>query len=26
VLGVVSGLLSLYRALKKQMRDEPPDA
>ena len=26
VLGVVSGLLSLYRALKKQMRDEPPNA
>lgn len=26
VLGIVSGLLSLFRALKKQMRDEPPDA
>lgn len=26
VLGIVSGLLSLYRALKKQMKDEPPDA
>lgn len=26
VLGVVSGLLSLYRALRKQMKDEPPDA
>jgi ATP synthase protein I len=26
VLGIVSGLLSLFRALKKQMKDEPPDA
>jgi ATP synthase protein I len=26
VLGVVSGLLSLFRALKKQMKDEPPEA
>ncbi|MBE3124586.1 MAG: AtpZ/AtpI family protein [Acidobacteria bacterium] len=26
VLGLVSGLLSLFRALKKQMKDEPPDA
>lgn len=26
VLGIVSGLLSLYRALKKQMKDEPPEA
>jgi len=26
VLGIVSGLLSLYRALKKQMRDEPPNS
>lgn len=25
VLGVVSGLLSLFRALKKEMKDEPPD-
>jgi F0F1-type ATP synthase assembly protein I len=25
VLGIVSGLLSLFRALKKQMKDEPPD-
>ena len=24
-LGVVSGFLSLFRALKKQMKDEPPD-
>ncbi|MBE0711705.1 MAG: AtpZ/AtpI family protein [Candidatus Aminicenantes bacterium] len=24
VLGIVSGLLSLFRALKKQMKDEPP--
>ena len=26
VLGIVSGLLSLFRALKKQMKDEPPEA
>jgi ATP synthase protein I len=26
VLGIVSGLLSLFRALKKQMKDEPPAA
>ena len=26
VLGIVSGLLSLFQALKKQMKDEPPDA
>ncbi|OGD13475.1 MAG: hypothetical protein A2V76_03680 [Candidatus Aminicenantes bacterium RBG_16_63_14] len=26
VLGIVSGLLSLLRALKKQMKDEPPEA
>ncbi len=26
VLGIVSGLLSLLRALKKEMKDEPPDA
>ncbi len=26
VLGVVSGLLSLFRALKKQLKDEPPEA
>jgi ATP synthase protein I len=26
VLGIVSGLLSLFRALKKQMKDEPPGA
>ena len=26
VLGIVSGLLSLFRALKKQLKDEPPDA
>jgi ATP synthase protein I len=26
VLGIASGLLSLFRALKKQMKDEPPDA
>jgi ATP synthase protein I len=26
VLGIVSGLLSLFRALKKEMKDEPPDA
>ncbi len=25
VLGIVSGLLSLFRALRRQMRDEPPD-
>jgi ATP synthase protein I len=25
VLGIVSGLLSLFRALKKQMKDEPPE-
>jgi ATP synthase protein I len=25
VLGIVSGLLSLFRALKKEMRDEPPE-
>ena len=25
VLGIVSGLLSLFRALKKEMKDEPPD-
>jgi ATP synthase protein I len=24
VLGIVSGLLSLFRALKKQLKDEPP--
>ena len=24
VLGIVSGLLSLFRALKKEMKDEPP--
>jgi len=24
VLGIVSGLLSLFRALRRQMRDEPP--
>jgi F0F1-type ATP synthase assembly protein I len=24
VLGIVSGLLSLYRGLKKEMKDEPP--
>ncbi len=26
VLGIVSGLLSLLRALKKEMKDEPPEA
>jgi len=26
VLGIVSGLLSLFRSLKKEMKDEPPDA
>jgi len=26
VLGIVSGLLSLFRALKKQLKDEPPEA
>ncbi|HUT08378.1 MAG TPA: AtpZ/AtpI family protein [Candidatus Latescibacteria bacterium] len=26
VLGIVSGLLSLLQALKKEMKDEPPDA
>jgi F0F1-type ATP synthase assembly protein I len=26
VLGIVSGLLSLFRALKKQMKDEPPES
>lgn len=26
VLGIVSGLLSLFQALKKQLKDEPPDA
>jgi ATP synthase protein I len=26
VLGIVSGLLSLFRALKKEMKNEPPDA
>jgi len=25
VLGIVSGLLSLFRALRKEMRDEPPE-
>jgi ATP synthase protein I len=25
VLGIVSGLLSLFRALKKEMKDEPPE-
>jgi ATP synthase protein I len=25
VLGVVSGLLSLVRALRRQMKEEPPD-
>jgi len=25
VLGIVSGLLSLLQALKKQMKDEPPE-
>ncbi len=25
VLGIVSGLLSLFRALKKQLKDEPPE-
>jgi len=25
VLGIVSGLLSLSRALKKQLKDEPPE-
>jgi F0F1-type ATP synthase assembly protein I len=25
VLGIVSGLLSLFRALRKQMKDEPPE-
>ena len=25
VLGVVSGLLSLLRAVKKQLKDEPPE-
>ncbi|HSA95443.1 MAG TPA: AtpZ/AtpI family protein [Acidobacteriota bacterium] len=24
VLGIASGLISLFRALKKQMKDEPP--
>ena len=24
VLGIASGLLSLFRALRKQMKDEPP--
>ena len=24
ILGIVSGLLSLFRALKKEMKDEPP--
>jgi ATP synthase protein I len=24
VLGIVSGLLSLFRVIKKQMKDEPP--
>ncbi|OGD14681.1 MAG: hypothetical protein A2W20_08255 [Candidatus Aminicenantes bacterium RBG_16_66_30] len=24
VLGIVSGLLSLFRALRKQLKDEPP--
>ena len=26
VLGIVSGQLSLFQALKKQLNDEPPDA
>jgi ATP synthase protein I len=25
VLGIVSGLLSFFRALKKEMKDEPPE-
>lgn len=25
VLGIVSGLLSLFRALKKEMKSEPPE-
>jgi ATP synthase protein I len=25
ILGIVSGLLSFFRALKKEMRDEPPE-
>jgi ATP synthase protein I len=25
VLGIVSGLLSLFRAMKKEMRNEPPE-
>ena len=25
VLGIVSGLLSLFRALRKQLKDEPPE-
>lgn len=25
ILGIVSGLLSLFRALKKEMKDEPPE-
>ena len=25
VLGIVSGLLSLFRALKKEMKNEPPE-
>lgn len=25
ILGIVSGLLSFFRALKKEMKDEPPD-
>ncbi len=25
VLGIVSGLLSLFRALRKEMKDEPPE-
>lgn len=25
VLGIVSGLLSLFRALKKEMKDDPPE-
>jgi ATP synthase protein I len=26
VLGIASGLLSLLRAIKKQLKDEPPEA